>query len=53
MALGRDSIPRDPEISFGKFINKQAAKFKNLIAKAKKVKAGLPNYTSNVDVIKS
>ena len=50
MSLGKDSIPRDPEVSFAKFLNKQAAKFKNLIAKAKKVKAGIPNYTSNVYV---
>ena len=41
MALGKDSIPRDPDMPFGKFLTKQAVKFKNLIQKAKKVKAGL------------
>ena len=46
MALGKDSIPRDPHVPFGKFLNKQTVKFKNLIQRAKKVKAGVPQNMS-------
>eukprot|EP00435_Cladocopium_sp_Y103_P030660 s2360_g7.t1 len=43
MAFGKDSIPRDPGVPFGKFLNKQSVKFKHLVQKAKKVKAGVPS----------
>ena len=44
--LGRDVIPKDPNMTFGKFIAKQGLKFQRLVQKAKRVKEMLPKVQS-------
>lgn len=37
--LGRDTIPKDPKVSYAKYVSKQATRFQKLVRQAKRYKA--------------